>query len=48
MKRDIDYQKVVTVPKGSTSIRMYEKKPSGNTLAVKLEQGKKYCLNADL
>ncbi|XP_033228893.1 A disintegrin and metalloproteinase with thrombospondin motifs 7-like [Belonocnema kinseyi] len=39
------YQKVVTVPKGSRNIHMFEKKPSQNVMAVKLGKEEKYCLN---
>ena len=48
MHRISDYQKVVTAPKGSRNIHMFEKKPSQNVLAVKLEKEEKYCLNGGL
>ncbi|XP_046591937.1 A disintegrin and metalloproteinase with thrombospondin motifs 7-like [Neodiprion lecontei] len=42
-----DYQKVVTVPKGSRNIRFFEKAPADNSLAIKLEKGNTYILNGD-
>ncbi|XP_043277763.1 A disintegrin and metalloproteinase with thrombospondin motifs 7-like [Venturia canescens] len=40
-----NYQAVVTIPKGARSVRVLEKGPSKNTLAVKTKFRNKYCLN---
>ncbi|XP_024946987.1 A disintegrin and metalloproteinase with thrombospondin motifs 7 [Cephus cinctus] len=39
------YVKIVTIPKGSRSIHIAEKKGNENTLALKYEKDDKYCLN---
>ncbi|KAK0077615.1 hypothetical protein PV326_009942, partial [Microctonus aethiopoides] len=41
------YAKVVTIPKSAKGIKVFEKEPSDNTLAVKLEHSDDYCLNGE-
>ncbi|XP_050455485.1 A disintegrin and metalloproteinase with thrombospondin motifs 7-like [Cataglyphis hispanica] len=41
------YTKIVTIPKGASSIEVSERKPSVNILAVRLEKDKTYCINGD-
>ena len=41
----IDYNKIVTLPKGSGSIEVREVKECENTLALKLTKDGQYCLN---
>ncbi|KAK0072902.1 hypothetical protein PV325_010630, partial [Microctonus aethiopoides] len=42
------YAKVVTIPKSAKGIKVFERGPSQNSLAVKLEHYDDYCLNGDL
>ncbi|XP_063991205.1 A disintegrin and metalloproteinase with thrombospondin motifs 12-like [Diachasmimorpha longicaudata] len=42
-----DYQKIVTIPKGSRSVHVVEKASCENTLALKTEKDNKFCLNAN-
>ncbi|KAK0073476.1 hypothetical protein PV326_013373, partial [Microctonus aethiopoides] len=42
------YAKVVTIPKSAKGIKVFERGPSENSLAVKLEHYDDYCLNGDL
>ncbi|XP_053976514.1 A disintegrin and metalloproteinase with thrombospondin motifs 7-like [Hylaeus volcanicus] len=41
------FVKIVTIPKGARSIHVSENKPHQNSLAVRLEKEKKYCLNGE-
>jgi len=41
------YVKIATIPKGSAKISVAELKPTGNTLALKTADGKKFYLNGD-
>ncbi|KAK0072882.1 hypothetical protein PV325_010650, partial [Microctonus aethiopoides] len=41
------YAKVVTIPKSAKQIKVFEKEPSENALAVKLEHYDDYCLNGE-
>ncbi|XP_032687133.1 A disintegrin and metalloproteinase with thrombospondin motifs 7-like [Odontomachus brunneus] len=41
------YVKILTIPRGARSVRVSERKPSENMLAVKLEKDKTYCINGD-
>ncbi|KAK0178219.1 hypothetical protein PV328_002191 [Microctonus aethiopoides] len=46
--RGYGYAKVVTIPKSAKGIKVFERGPSENSLAVKLEHYDDYCLNGDL
>ncbi|KAK0072793.1 hypothetical protein PV325_010782, partial [Microctonus aethiopoides] len=45
--RGYGYAKVVTIPKSAKGIKVFEKEPSENALAVKLEHYDDYCLNGE-
>ncbi|KAK0073653.1 hypothetical protein PV326_013199 [Microctonus aethiopoides] len=45
--RRFGYEKVVTIPKSAKQIKVFEKGPSENALAVKLEHYDDYCLNGE-